>query len=49
MNNFLFFLLLFALVNFVSTENNTTEIEYPTNYVSDGEIIEAFITTSIFQ
>lgn len=40
-NNFLFFLLLFALVNFIIAENNTTEIEYPTNYVSDGEIIEA--------
>ena len=39
-NNFLF-LLLFDLVNFISTENNTTEIEYPTNYVSYGEIIEA--------
>ena len=39
-NNFLF-LLLFALVNFISTENNTTEIEYPTNYLSNGEIIEA--------
>ena len=39
-NNFLFFLLLFDLVNFISTENNTTEIEYPTNYLSNGEIIE---------
>ena len=40
-NNFLFFLLLFDLVNFIIAENNTTEIEYPTNYVSDGEIIKA--------